>query len=154
MSAVYKWANGSHHKVTAQTAGEELKRIEDKYGGLKAEDIVDESHSKDAVLHICFEWNDPIAAKLHRETQAKELCRHIVIVYEQEENEESQPIEIRAFHSIVDNEEQRKYISTEYIMSDEDFKAQLIQEASKEFQAYKKKYNNIIQFAEIVFKGS
>lgn len=149
MSAVYKWASGSHHKINPKLAGEELKRIEEKYGGIEAIEVVNESRDDEAVLHECFEWNNENAAELYRETQARELIRHITISYGQEENEELEPIEIRAFHSIVNDEEQRKYISTECIMSNDDYKEQLIGEAYKELQSFKKKYQDIKSLSKV-----
>lgn len=66
--------------VNAQTAGEELARIAQDRGELKAPDVVDEARPEDALLHPAFEWNDQIAAELHRQDQARYLIRAVQVV--------------------------------------------------------------------------
>ena len=70
---VYDWKVNVVN-ITPQIAGNELARIERKYGSLTPESVVDESRDVNAVLHNCFEWDDAVAAEKYRHTQA----RHII----------------------------------------------------------------------------
>jgi len=77
----FTFKNGYRIKgINAQTAGEELARIEKHRGELKAPDVVDEARPKDALLHPAFEWNDQVAAELHRQDQARHLIRAVQVV--------------------------------------------------------------------------
>jgi hypothetical protein len=83
----FTFKNGYRIKgINAQTAGEELARIEKHRGELKAPDVVDEARPKNALLHPAFEWNDQVAAELHRQDQARHLIRAVQVV-----NSDSEP---------------------------------------------------------------
>lgn len=71
--------------ITAQIAGEELARIQQQHGELKPPTIVDEARPKDALLHPAFEWDDFVAAELHRQDQARHLIRAVQVVKENNE---------------------------------------------------------------------
>jgi len=53
----------------------ELTRIYHNNGGLKASDVLDEARSEDSPIHEYFEWDDSVAANLHRLKQARVLIR-------------------------------------------------------------------------------
>tara|TARA_R100000458_G_C8277613_1_gene253206 strand:- start:3795 stop:4382 length:588 start_codon:yes stop_codon:yes gene_type:complete len=77
----YQFKSGHYVSgVGPQDAGEELERINNKYGKTTPADVVDESRPDDAVLHPAFEWDDEIAAEEHRKTQARQLIRAVRIV--------------------------------------------------------------------------
>jgi hypothetical protein len=77
--------------INAQTAGEELARIAQDRGELKAPDVVDEARPQDALLHPAFEWNDQIAAELHRQDQARYLIRDRTNRTAHNQNQQSPP---------------------------------------------------------------
>lgn len=79
---VYEWKLPGLYSVPAQEAGQELDRIYREHGKLDAPDIVEESRPDGAVLHPCFEWNDPKAAELYRQYQARQIVCCIVTVKE------------------------------------------------------------------------
>ncbi len=84
----YKFRNGWRVAgVDAQTVGDELRRIYDGNGELTAPLVVDEARPDDAPLHPAFEWNDEIAAELHREHQARTMIRSVEII----RNDETHP---------------------------------------------------------------
>ena len=68
------------NNVDPQEAGEELERINKKYGQTTAANVVDEARPEEAVLHEAFEWDDSIAAEKHRETQARSLIKTVRII--------------------------------------------------------------------------
>ncbi|MBM4179857.1 MAG: hypothetical protein FJ211_11105 [Ignavibacteria bacterium] len=76
----YVFRNGARVSgIDAQTAGDELARIQDHHGELTAPLVVDEARPDDAALHPAFEWDDEIAAELHRQHQARTLIRSVQI---------------------------------------------------------------------------
>jgi hypothetical protein len=145
---IYKWKNWNY-AVDAQIAGEELERIEKKNNGITPREVVNESRNKEAVLHKCFEWDDQFAAESFREIQAKEILRHIVVVRTEEKEEIEEPV--RAFVNVVSEEdiEERKYISIENALNNEEYERQLFNQALKEALAFKQKYYNLQEFKKV-----
>jgi hypothetical protein len=77
----YQFRNGWRVAgVDAQTVGDELHRIYQDNGALTAPLVVDEARPDDAPLHPAFEWNDEVAAELHREHQARTMIRSVEII--------------------------------------------------------------------------
>lgn len=77
----YQFRSGWHTTgVDAQTVGDELHRIYQNNGELTAPLVVDEARPDDAPLHPAFEWNDEVAAELHREHQARTMIRSVEII--------------------------------------------------------------------------
>ena len=72
------------NNVEAQDAGEELERINEKYGQTTASNVVDESRPEKAVLHEAFEWDDEVAAEEHRKTQARSLIKTVRVIHPEE----------------------------------------------------------------------
>jgi hypothetical protein len=106
----YKFRNGWRVAgVDAQTVGDELRRIYDGNGELTAPLVVDEARPDDAPLHPAFEWNDEIAAELHREHQARTMIRSVEII----RNDETHP-------SFVHVSSAGSYIPGEIIAQDVD----------------------------------
>jgi hypothetical protein len=81
----YQFRNGWRVAgVDAQTVGDELHRIYQDNGELTAPLVVDEARPDDAALHPAFEWNDEVAAELHREHQARTMIRSVEIIRDEE----------------------------------------------------------------------
>lgn len=81
----YVFRNGARISgVDAKTAGDELARIQDQHGELTAPLVVDEARPDDAPLHPAFEWDDQLAAELHRQQQARSLIRSVQVVQSDE----------------------------------------------------------------------
>ena len=96
---VYRW-KVEKYQVDAQSAGEELQRIEQKYGGLRPYEIVTESRPETAPLHSCFLWDEREAAERYRLEQARELLRNIVVVNLVQPDTPAASEPVRAFVSL------------------------------------------------------
>lgn len=97
MSITYNYRRGAEvESVDAQTAGEELARITAQHDGLTPAVVVEESRPIDAPLHPVFEWNDAVAAELHRQHQAETLIRSVQVVREQDEPDEPVFVKVRS----------------------------------------------------------
>ena len=143
---IYQWKINKYN-VAAQDAGEYLKNIEQRDGKVSPKTIVDESRPSETLLHNCFEWNDEAAAEKYREEQAKGIIRNIVVV--QTSNERREPVHVRAFVSVENNQEKKQYIAIDTAMNNTDTRQQIIQSALKELDIFKKKYQDLSEFTEL-----
>lgn len=106
MTITYSFRTGTRVSgVDAQTAGQELARISHENGELTAPLVVQEARPDDAPLHPIFEWNDQVAAELHREHQARNLIRSVQIVREGEEQPEPVYVHVSTEGSYMPAEE-------------------------------------------------
>lgn len=132
---VYEYKIPGLYSVPAQEAGEELDRIYQDRGKLDAADVVDESRPMEAVLHPCFEWDDPKAAELWRQQQARGLINCIVTAVDTPKGKQ---VETRAFVHV-----EQSYHPLEVVLSEVDKFAQLKQSVIAELKAFQKKYQTI-----------
>ena len=87
--------------VDAQTVGDELGRIYDEHGELTAPLVVDEARPDDAPLHPAFEWDDAVAAELHREHQARTLIRSVEIICNDDKEKSPSFVHVTSLASYV-----------------------------------------------------
>lgn len=128
---VYQYKQNSRYPVPAQVAGEELERIYQAKGELQAKDVVDASRPQDAPLHPCFEWEDPVAAELYRQQQARNLIGAVVTI---QETASSTPVEVRAYLHVDDS-----YHPTNVVISDQDMRQELLHTFLKEAEAFQRR---------------
>lgn len=124
----------------AQTYGDSLQRLAERYGGrLDAEIVVEASRNPASPLHEWFEWDDSTAAEEYRKEQARALIRAIVIC------EKNPRVEVRAFHHVVLSEEaggspECYYVPTEDVLKNRGLLQQVLQEALDYLCWFRKKY--------------
>ena len=88
----YRYKSGSSITgVSAQQAGEELSRIAERDGEVKASVLVSESRPKEAPLHPAFTWDNKKAADLYRLEEARRVIR-LVRVIDSHDNHQDEPI--------------------------------------------------------------
>lgn len=136
-----RWRIDGMFPVSANEASDELERIKDKHNALTAPIVVDESRPDDAKLHQCFEWDDWKAAEKYRERQARNIIGGIVIVKQSSGNKE---IPVREF-AHVDND----YKPMRVIMQSEELTAKLLDNAMRELEAFRVKYDNLKELAPV-----
>ena len=136
---VYKWKEGSHHKVSAQIAGEVCAELEER-GELNAEKLVEVSRPEDAPLHNEFEWDDSIAAEMYRKSQAGQIIRHIAI-----KAEANAPV--RAFFNIEYGSKEFESINT--IVQHEEKYDLLLNRAIRELEVFQRKYQMITELHDV-----
>lgn len=139
--ATYKFRVDGLYPVKAQAAGEELHRIFETYGGLRPEDVVEESRAPGAVLHGCFEWNDAKAAENYRIEQAGNLIR---CVAEVQTSQLGKPVEVRAFAKV-----ETAYEPITIIFDDEVKTERLMLQALAELRSFQRKYHDLKELAPI-----
>jgi hypothetical protein len=149
MTQVFKWKRPVKG-IDSQVAGEYLNDLGEKHGGITPELLVDESKTKDALFHSCFEWNDKKAAAGYRVVQAKEILRNITVIkVESSDDDKVEMQEVRAFHSIEVEDGKQKYISLPVILSDEDMMKQMLQRAIRELTSFRNKYKALQQLQPV-----
>ena len=129
------------YPVSAQPAGEELRRIYADKGQLKPADVVDESRPESAPLHPCFEWRDEVAAEEYRKVQAGNLIRSITVVHKTPTHE---PVEVRAFVKPLET-----YAPIEVVVNSEEQIAALLETALAELKAFEKKYATLSKLSSV-----
>lgn len=141
---IYQWKTYSY-KTSAAVAGEVCEEL-DRTVGLTPENLVDVSRPEDAPLHSEFEWNDELAAEEYRRVQARLLISNLSIVIEEQKQEP-----IRAFFSLQNGFRKNSgtYESTITIMSDDIKREKLLENAKKELEAFKKKYQLLSELADV-----
>ena len=143
----YKWKHTGLGGVKAQIAGEAVESIIDQHGGVTPEILLQEATKKRSVLHSCFEWDDTVAAQNYRLDQARYILRQIEVVIEREDKE---PLRIRAFHCVEDEEQCRRYITITQARSESEMWDQVVSRAMKEIKQWQDTYRGIKEF-EVVF---
>ena len=138
---VYQFKVPGLFPVSAQTAGEELRRIYENKGCLEPKDVVDKSRPEDAPLHDCFEWDDEAAAEKYRGVQAGQIIRSVVVVQEEEQRP---PVEVRAFVNV-----QKTYRPIEVVVNSEEQMLELFNSALSELKAFERKYANLKQLSSV-----
>lgn len=128
---IYQWKLPGMYDVSAQTAGETLQDIYDRKGELQAADVVEESRPETAPLHPCFEWDDPKAAELWREQQARAMIGLIVTV---QETAKPEPVEARAFVHVVDS-----YHPTQLVIQKPEMRDTLLDDALQYVETFKRR---------------
>lgn len=142
---VYTW-KVSKYTVPAQTAGEELERIEQKHGIVTPGNVLEESRPAQAALHSIFEWNDSAAAERFRLEQAREIIGNIAVV----RIIEDQPREpVRAFVNIIPADRERGYMSIVKVLSSQEYTRQMLQSALADFLALRKKYGMLTELSDL-----
>ncbi len=129
---MYAWKAGARMKVSAEVAGNVCAKLEQE-GGLTAKRLVDVSRPEEAPLHGEFEWDDSAAAEKYRETQARDIMGHLIIV---SEDKPAEPI--RAYFNISEGDP--KYYSASVVVSEADKYEQLKQRVIRELVAIQKRY--------------
>jgi hypothetical protein len=126
----------------------ELERIAKKHRGqLRPPDVVDAARPKTAVLHSHFEWRDGIAAERYRLVQAQMLIRVTVTMIE---TGDDQSREFRAFVSLSsDRQSKQGYRTMVSVMSNPTWRAQLLEDALSELNAFRLRYKSLVELATV-----
>lgn len=133
--------------TSPQVAGEALREIERANDGkLTAEVVVATATPEDHPLHPAFEWDDAVAARQHREEQARHLIRSVYPVHI---DSEGRPQPVLGYVNVKMPDGERCYVSTARAMSDAELKRQVEEEAIRAFEALRARYQHIVSLGPI-----
>lgn len=114
---------------------------------IKPREVLDDAKDKSAPYHDYFDWDDTSAGERYRLTQARHLISSIVIV--RVRTEETEPIQVRAFVNIIDDEGIKGYVPIDVAISNPNSAPQIILQALKEAKLWREKYLEYKELAKI-----
>lgn len=115
-------------------------------GILRPNDVVKFAGYKKSELHKCFEWDDKKAGHEYRLEQARRLIRRRITIIESNGDEYL----VKTFTSLEsDRAVGDSYRLTVDILSDENRRVELLQQAKKELEIWRKKYQTLKELAPI-----
>lgn len=145
---IYQFREHHSAPIPAQVIGERLDKL-DKEGRLNAGEVVQDARPKKAPLHPCFEWDDAVAAELHREDQARRLIRSVEVVHEPEEDGEADEPQI-AFVSVGTTVKGGgAYTSTARALSDDEMRQRVLDDALADLRGIRARYSHLSELAEV-----
>ena len=128
-----KYVINKYKGVEMQNIVDVLEKLRERDGGIFTKSVVNEARDSASVIHSVFEWNDSIAAELHRETEARNLIRNVQITVE------SKPV--RVYHNIT--VEKQVYEKREVIINDETLMTNLIDQVTRDFSRISQKLDQV-----------
>lgn len=124
----------------------ELKRIAaEHHGKLMPSDVVEAARPKSSPLHSKFEWDNSEAAEKYRLWQARQL---ISITVEYLGSGEQASLE-KVFVSLTTDRDRGGYRSLVTVMSDEQYRERLLEDALDEMRRFHKKYKELKELADV-----
>ena len=128
-----KYVINKYKGVAMQEIVDSLEKLRVRDGGIYTKSVVAEARDITSVLHPCFEWDDSVAAELHREAQARGLISNVQITVE------SKPV--RVYHNVT--VERQVYEKREVIISDKLLMTNLIEQVSRDFSRISQKMEQV-----------
>ena len=127
-------------------AQNELVTIYQQHGALNPETVVDVARDKKNPLHNHFDWKDSEAAHKYRLQQARNLIRVAVTVIPELSNEPvKQFVSIKALRGT----DKGSYIATADIISDDAKYAMALQDALRDLERVKYRFNYISELQPV-----
>lgn len=132
---------------------EELQRIYDEFGEIRAEKVVAVASAADHPLHHKFEWNNSEAAHRYRLTQAESMIRSVKVVIDR--GPTAEPIQVRAY---VAQQElgtdvaagPGTYRDVREVISNDVARAAWFQTMRRDWERLRRKYEIHKEFADMV----
>lgn len=154
---VYKWRAGSQFKISAQKAGERIEEIKSNIKrGLKANDVVEDAARPSSPLHKAFDWSDASAAYQHRLAVARNLLGALITVVVDVTRPNDEPRQVRSYVSLRDSgtRRDRTFYPLAQVLGDEGKREQLLLSALRDFRAWRDRYKQFEELAEIFEAGN
>lgn len=145
---IYQWKDSAFKSGDPQAVGDRLNRIRESNPKqrLAARDVVVDARREDSPLHRYFEWRDSVAALKYRETQARELIRSLVVIYD-----ERPDTPVPAFVCIEQGaEEFGPYQATHVALAEPESRDYVLTRARQELAAWRKRYASLQELADVL----
>lgn len=137
-----------HRGIKPEDAHKAFEEIRSEAGSLTPRAVVDAAKPKEHPLHPAFEWRDKVAADKYRQGQARTMVASLEVVYEQGPKEPTRylTLETRGEKNTGDT----KYTETHILLQDRDSRNDLLLNALRELQAFRKKYALLSELAGLI----
>ncbi len=137
-------------KANVQIYGEELNKIASNNSGqLNPEDVIEAAKNTNNPLHEYFDWDDTEAANKYRLFQARNMINHITVSVQYNGSQK----EHKAFFSVNSTPEEkaknRTYITIDRVLNEPVLRGQVIKDALKEIEYWKRKYAEYLELRKI-----
>ena len=140
----YSWS-GPERAVSAEKVARHLSLLEEKIEHPTAQDFLESARPEDSEMHKLFEWDDSKAAEKYRLIEAQNIIRAVrVTLVERDED----PLVVRAF--VKDEQTAGGYVHVVRALSDEEKKGQILAEARRDAEWFRKKYRDLEEAAGII----
>ena len=143
----YEWGEGWSPKMDANIVGGVVEQIEDEYGSVTKERLLEVSRPNDSVTHSLFEWDDPKAAEMYRLDQAKHIIGALRVVYV---NSDCEQVTVKAFVNVSELSDKAAYRNVEVVLQDEDSREIYLKRVQNELNAFVKRNKNIKELADML----
>lgn len=123
-----------------------LNDIEQRYGIIKPQAVVDAARSPDSPIHQYFTWDDREAADQHRLWQARKLIACVTVTYKG-----GGPVN-RGYVNLkiqTATGPERGYVGIVRALSDEDMRAQFLERARLEAREWRRRYQDLNELASV-----
>lgn len=133
--------------ATKQEKQDFIDELRKQNGGiLSASELLEASEPKDAPTHDCFEWKDSKAGHEYRLHQARQLLAVYVTIMDSPNGK----VETRAYVSLsTERGDNGGYRAIADVLSDEDLRQQLLQDAFRDLEIFRKKYSVLTELAPV-----
>lgn len=128
----------------SKEAKAELEQVRKRSRGvLLPRAVVDHARDEASALHRYFEWDDTEAAEQWRLEQARCVIRAVVILLPQATTE------VRCYVSLQQDRGDASYRTTADVMSNDEWRARLLEEAHRDLEALERKYRTLEELAPV-----
>lgn len=147
----YSWRPGTQHKVQPEVAAAEINRLmEENDNRVDASVVVEAAASPINPLHPEFEWDDTEAAKQHRLLQARNLMNAVQVTFETPKNGTITTAFTCTLEKPGAGGRKRDYAPMAWAMAQPDTRAMVLRQALRELAAFKHKYMNLSELAQVI----
>lgn len=145
MKKQYSWKKDFwvSNSLDIDKIGNEIDKIEETYGVVTAEKVVEKAESERSAMHNYFEWNNDKAGHLYRLYQARNMINSIEVTYISDGKKE--PVTVRAF---VNTKKNQGYQRIEKVVSDVDRYQMLLDKAYDDLRVVRDKYSELQEIQE------
>lgn len=165
-SKKYSWKSGYSYKVSAETVGNVLEKIEKDKGAATSEDFLEYSRNEESETHEMFEWDDAVAAEKYRLRQSAQIINQlqIEITYEESKTTDTEiilnipdhTIKTSAYVNIGDRyskpSEKATYVNVIDAMKDVDKRKQVLKNASDSLRSFKRTYQGFRELEKVMIE--
>lgn len=144
---VYSWKDYSY-SVSADVIGKEFEKIESEYGKVTSDIVVQKAEDESSPMHELFEWDNEVAGHKYRLQQATKLIINLSV----EEDKEQIPVPVRAYYNVSNSEKKGKFVNVKTAFANPDSRDIILKRALRELEAFKEKYQNLSELADVFTK--
>lgn len=165
-SKKYSWKGGYSYKVSAETVGSVLEKIERDKGSATSVDFLEYSRDENAETHEMFEWDDAVAAEKYRLRQSAQIINQlqVEITYKEVQTTDTEiilevpdrPIKTSAYVNVGERygkpSDRATFVNVIDAMKDSEMRKQVLRNASASLESFKQKYKGFKELEKVIIE--